>query len=237
MGTLALLPGMDGTGLLFADFVAALGAQVETQVLRYPPDQILGYAELETRVRAALPTDRPLVLLGESFSGPIAISIAATPPPNLRGLILCCTFARFPLPAGIKALAKLLPTPRHTSPKWVGRYLFGQRQSPHLLALLDAAMCEVDPAVRHARLCAIMTVDVTDKLARINMPTLYLRAAEDRVVPRAASELILQKLPCTELVEFPAPHGLLQTMPNEAAVTVREFALRVTAVNAPRRNG
>src|SRR5687768_1455482 len=128
--TLVLLPGMDGTGLLFADFVAALGAQVETQVLRYPPDEILGYAELEARVRAALPTDRPLVLLGESFSGPIAISIAATPPPNLRGLILCCTFARFPLPASIKALAKLLPTPHHTSSRWVSRYLFGQHQSP-----------------------------------------------------------------------------------------------------------
>src|SRR6266567_2475238 len=75
---LVLLPGLDGTGKLFAAFVRALGAGVESRVIGYSPDEPLGYEELEPQVRAALPRDRPYVLLGESFSGPIAMRIAAS---------------------------------------------------------------------------------------------------------------------------------------------------------------
>ncbi|WP_222432862.1 alpha/beta fold hydrolase [Caenimonas sedimenti] len=94
--TLVLLPGMDGTGELFAPFIAAYGGA--TQVVRYPPTAVLNYAGLEEVARSALPRGEPFVLLGESFSGPIAISLAASRPPNLLGVILCCTFARNPRP-------------------------------------------------------------------------------------------------------------------------------------------
>jgi pimeloyl-ACP methyl ester carboxylesterase len=87
-----LLPGLDGTGDLFAPVVDALGPNVPTQIVRYPLSHASDYATCEAIARAALPTDRPYVLLGESFSGPIAVSIAATAPPGLRGLILCSTF-------------------------------------------------------------------------------------------------------------------------------------------------
>ncbi len=43
MITLVLLPGMDGTGCLFADFVSALGSEFETILVRYPSDEPLGY--------------------------------------------------------------------------------------------------------------------------------------------------------------------------------------------------
>jgi hypothetical protein len=56
--TLVLLPGLDGTGMLFKAFVEALKPRVETQIVAYPVDRPLGYAELEVLVRAALPTDR-----------------------------------------------------------------------------------------------------------------------------------------------------------------------------------
>jgi pimeloyl-ACP methyl ester carboxylesterase len=95
---LVLLPGLDGTGDLFAPVVDALGPNVPTQIVRYPLSHASDYAACEAIARGALPTDRPYVLLGESFSGPIAVSIAAAAPPGLRGLILCSTFARNPQP-------------------------------------------------------------------------------------------------------------------------------------------
>jgi thioesterase domain-containing protein len=73
MVALVLLPGMDGTGELFAPFLAALGPDQAVVVVRYPTDRELGYAELEQVARAALPVDQPFILLGESFSGPVAI--------------------------------------------------------------------------------------------------------------------------------------------------------------------
>jgi pimeloyl-ACP methyl ester carboxylesterase len=95
---LVLLPGMDGTASLFSEFSTALGAEFEVIPVSYPSDVPLGYRELEQVARAALPEDKPFVLLGESFSGPIAIAIAASSPPGLLGLVLCCSFARNPLP-------------------------------------------------------------------------------------------------------------------------------------------
>ena len=55
---LVLLPGLDGTGKLFAAFVRALGAGVESRVIGYSPDEPLGYEELELQVRASNPHPR-----------------------------------------------------------------------------------------------------------------------------------------------------------------------------------
>ena len=74
---LLLTPGLEGTGELLAPLVRALGDAIETKVLRYPADAPLSYAELLPRVRAELLQDEPFVLLGESFSGPLAIMLAA----------------------------------------------------------------------------------------------------------------------------------------------------------------
>ena len=99
MTALVVLPGLDGTAQLltgFADAARAAGfARVEA--VAYPTDRTLGYRDLETLARDALPRDEAFVLLGESFSGPVAIAIAADPPPNLRGLVLSTTFARAPV--------------------------------------------------------------------------------------------------------------------------------------------
>src|SRR5688572_19308619 len=92
---LVLLPGMDGTGELFAPLLEVLGSDIETLVIRYP-DRPLDYLEHESFVRAYLPHNRSYVVLGESFSGPIAISLAAAPPPGMLGYVLCVSFVRRP---------------------------------------------------------------------------------------------------------------------------------------------
>jgi len=96
---IVLLPGMDGTGTLSAEFVTALQPEVEALVVSYPNDPALGYTELERIARSWLPATRPFLILGESFSGPIAVSIAATQPPGLVGVVLCGSFVRNPSPS------------------------------------------------------------------------------------------------------------------------------------------
>ena len=99
MISLVVLPGLDGTATQLNDFVQALGlAFDQVGVIEYPRDQPLGYTELESLVRSALPTDRQFILLGESFSGPIALSIAASHPVGLAGIVLCASFAKAPIP-------------------------------------------------------------------------------------------------------------------------------------------
>ncbi len=224
MVALVLLPGLDGTGLLFANFAAALRPDVEIIVVPYPPDAALDYSELEPIVRSFLPKDQPFFLLGESFSGPIAISIAASRPSGLLGLVLCCSFARSPRPS-LSLLRPLLAiAPVAALPLGLlSFFLLGRFSSPALRRSLAESLAQVSPSALRARARAVLSVDVSALLTRVDVPVLYLRASEDRVVPESASQSVVALAPTAKVVDFPAPHFLLQVLPLQAAVAIREF--------------
>jgi len=211
---------MDGSGEFFAEFAAALSPEIDPIVVSYPPRE-LGYGELAAHARKALP-DRPHVLLGESFSGPIAISLAASAPPGLCGVVLVASFARSPMP-----LARVLPLapPVWLVPEWLAaRMLLGRFSTPEYSKLLASAMKRISPAVWRARLRAVRDVDVTAQLAQVKVPILYLRASWDRVVPRAASDWVLRNATNARVVDLEGPHFLLQARPRDAARHVKAFA-------------
>jgi pimeloyl-[acyl-carrier protein] methyl ester esterase len=230
MVALVILPGMDGAAAPRADFVAALGPEIEPRVVSYPPDSALGYAELEALARASLPTDRPYVLLGESFSGPIAISIAASRPPQLIGLILCVTFARNPLPV-LGSMPWLLPLiPFRLAPMRVIRaVLLGRFATAPLSDALRATFEEVSTQTFKARLAAVARGDMRPALAKVRVPVLYLRATEDRLVPRRCADDIALLATQTRIVDIEAPHTLLQVKPAAAAAAAKAFIATLPA--------
>lgn len=71
------MPGLDGSGVLFRPLLKRLPPEVVPQVITYPATTPLGYAELLPHVMAALPESGAFVVLGESFSGPLALMVAA----------------------------------------------------------------------------------------------------------------------------------------------------------------
>ena len=222
--TLVLLPGMDGTGELFAGFVAALGDELVTQVISYPPELKLDYEALEQFVRQRLPRDGAFILLGESFSGPVAIAIAAAPPPGLIGLILCCTFARTPVPLlrFLRPLVSILPiSGRLTS--LLAPFLLGQHASRELRNNLQRALALVPVSTLRMRLRAVLDVDYCARLGQVRLPVLYLQARRDLVVPSSAARLVASLCPHAELASFDAPHLLLQTSPSDSAKVVKVF--------------
>src|SRR5689334_18272732 len=107
---LVLLPGLDGTGVLFRPFLKLLPSSIEPIVVAYPPRQALGYDELLPLVRSTLPKNKPFVLLGESFSGPLSLRIAAERPIDLKGLILAGSFISCPLGFVPTAAERFIPT-------------------------------------------------------------------------------------------------------------------------------
>ena len=224
MVTLVLLPGLDGTGLLFADFVAALKPNVRAIVASYPTDVPLRYDELEPIARSFLPQDEPFFLLAESFSGPIAIAIAASSPPGLLGLVLCCSFARNPMPALGPFRFALGAIPVAAVPMalvcFFGLGRFATRATRPALAQSRA---RVAPAVLRARARAALSINLVSLLSQIKLPVLYLRASEDRIVSGASCEVVSSLLPQTVVVQFPAPHFLLQVLPKPVASTVTDF--------------
>lgn len=222
--TLILLPGMDGTGHLFEPFVAALKDEFKIQIIPYSANQAMGYKALLQLVQAQLPVSEPYVLLGESFSGPIAIELAAQAHPQLLGLVLCSTFVRNPRPAlaHLGCLLKILPI-RTPQMGLLNRLLLGQFSTPALRSALTRAVGQVAPEVMRTRLMAVIDVDVSAHMAAVKVPCLYLRAQHDQLVPQSASKQVRELSPLTQVLELDAPHGLLQAVPLAAAHAVRAF--------------
>jgi pimeloyl-[acyl-carrier protein] methyl ester esterase len=222
---LVLLPGMDGTGLLFDPLVEVLPRTLEPVIVSYPPNELLGYGELLDIVDRALPQDTPFVLLGESFSGPLALMAAAARPRGLVAVVLCASFARSPMPWFPRALHALLRSPVFDLTPSLARsaVLLGPNATPRVRALLRQALGLVESRVIAARARAILGVDVTRELAACPVPILYLRAAADRLVSVGSWRLVAACRPDAREVVLPGPHLLLQTHPVEAVAAIERF--------------
>jgi pimeloyl-ACP methyl ester carboxylesterase len=200
----------------------------------------LVYEELELKVRAALPLDRPYVLLGESFSGPIAMRIAACAPVWLDGVILCGTFASNPYPrlAWARPFAFLLPI--KSLPRWIrAPVMWGSRNPRRAPRTAQRAIASVARAVVRRRIAAILTVDAAPSLERIAIPVLIIYGRCDRVVPYAATASLIALLPGAAVVPIDGPHLLLQACPEECSAAVLKFlaAPQILARSASRPLG
>jgi len=225
---LVLLPGLDGTGTLFNDFVANLPPDIEPIVARYSVDQPLSYLKLEEIARALLPRNGRFVLLGESFSGPIAISIAASKPAGLAGLVLCCTFARYPRPL-LRRLHWLAPYIPVAGPLVVAarKIVTPGGVETAVAEKLNAARNMVAKGVFRARVGELLRVDVTNRIAEVDVPILDLRAKRDGIVPNRSGQAIRTLGRRVEAVDIEGPHFLLQAKPSEAAKIISDFVRTV----------
>jgi pimeloyl-ACP methyl ester carboxylesterase len=222
---------MDGTGELFAPLRKALPPSLQVEVIRYPGHEALGYEELQKIVESRIASE-PFVLLGESFSGPLAISLAATQPAGLRGLILACTFARNPRPA-LSFLSPLTDNwvSRNISPhaltRVVSPFLLGGFAPSSSRAMLEQALRQLSPQAMSKRMQEILKVDVSDKLKLLRVPVMYLQAKQDHVVPGTAAQLLKQNLPSLETARIDGPHCLLQASPVPAALAIEGFCRKL----------
>jgi pimeloyl-[acyl-carrier protein] methyl ester esterase len=228
---LVLLPGLDGTGIFFRPLLPHLPAWIEPVVVSYPGDVPLGYEELLPRVLDAL-LDGPFALLGESFSGPLAVLAAACRPPGLEAVILCATFARSPHPHVPRWC-------RHLVGPWVFwnfpvtgrvRLFLGGRDTNALRSLAAEALPLVRPAVWARRVRAAHMVDVRSELACCPVPVLCLRGRRDRIVVPAVSLRTIRRVnPAVRVAMVGSGHLLLQTRPAEAAAAIVSFLADVAS--------
>ncbi|GAB3097629.1 alpha/beta fold hydrolase [Lysobacter terrae] len=223
MTALIVLPGLDGTATLHAEFLSACDAFESAVAIPYPTHRPLGYRELEVLVRAELPTSDPFVLLGESFSGPIALSIAANPPANLVGVVLSTTFVASPFRplAPLAPLLRLVPV-RSVPLAVLSWLLLGRWATRELQASLQSALQSVSPDVLNFRAETALRASIPNA-GTIAVPTLCLRATDDRLLPASAGERIRSAIAGCEVVQITGPHLLLQAAPVECARVVSEF--------------
>ena len=223
---LVLLPGLDGTGDLFANLLSEFPEGMKVITRGYPARQILPYPELVAWLDGVVPKDEPYVLLGESYGSPLAVMFAATHPPNLVGLILCVGFVSNPV-RHWGFLPRLLSRPlffRISPPDFLLEYFIAGAGPPESLKLaVNRATRSVHPDVLAARARAVLEVDASAELRRVKVPMLYMQAAEDRLVSSECLDEIKGLRPETMAVSISSPHLMLQRQPQVAAKAIVQF--------------
>jgi pimeloyl-ACP methyl ester carboxylesterase len=217
---IVILPGLDGTGELLKPLVDGLSLHRLVQLIAYPTDQQLGYDQLVTFVAKRAPKGN-FFILGESFSGPIAIEFAATNP-HVVGLILASSFARHPLPK------LLLPFVRILDMRWIPSsivvsMLLGSTGTDELKSHLIRVLRKLPPMVIRARASEVLRVDKRSRLREITCPVLCLHGRYDRLVRRKYVDEIALAQPGCRVSWFDASHMLLETHPDEASKAINEF--------------
>lgn len=166
--------------------------------------------------------DSPFVLLGESFSGPLAYRLALRQPQGLRGVIFAASFLRCPHP--LLTLTRYLPLPGGllNSAALLKLFCVGQGASPALLELLRVEVRQLPQDLLRARLHSLS--ELQEPTQPLELPTLHLLPRQDRLVSRRA--LTLHKH-CQNLqeVELDGPHFLLQSQPAACARAINAFML------------
>jgi pimeloyl-[acyl-carrier protein] methyl ester esterase len=223
---LVLLPGLDGTGVLFADFLKVLPSSCNTTVVSYPTNIFLPYSELIQLVRDAVPKTEPFIVLAESFSTPLAFKYAATNPSNLAAVVICAGFARNPF-VGWSGFVKAVAKPwffRLKPPKFVLEYfLVGRNAPPQLIRRLRQTLQRVHPEVLSSRVREVMDCDARNELARITVPVMALAALHDRLLSASCQKEILRVRPDIGFATVEGPHMLLQREPQKVANLVVPF--------------
>jgi pimeloyl-ACP methyl ester carboxylesterase len=226
MTTLVVLPGLDGTATLHSAFSDAARAAFDSiAVISYPANELLDYVALERLVRSELPSTARFVLLGESFSGPIALSIAADPPSNLLGVVLSTTFAKSPVPlvAPFAPFVRFVPVRALPLPllSW---WLLGRWATPQLEAALQSALLAVMPEVLLSRAESALKANALTVCRLVTVPVLYLRGTNDRLLNRRAGSQISEAIKHCIIKDIAGPHLLLQAAPEACAQAVSAFA-------------
>ena len=216
---IVLLPGLDGTGDLFHPLVASSPRELRPLVVKLPPRG--SYAELLHHVRSQLPPYERFVVLGESFSGPLALAVAREERSRVAAVILCNSFVVAPVTPMLRFLPWwILFSVR--PPRWAVRhFLVGASASPELVSAVRAAVARTPRAVLVERMRSIFRLTAT-KSSPLNVPLLILSSRQDalvspnlRALRNVAAAVVVKKLD--------GPHLLLQATPHQAWAEISAF--------------
>jgi pimeloyl-ACP methyl ester carboxylesterase len=220
---LTLLPGFDGTGELFGPLQAALGSKLLSKAVRYDAERVLD--DYVDSVASVLPKENA-VLIAESFSGPVALSLLDRYPDRIKCAVLCATFAVSPCRSLTRA-ARFLPTfmfaPTPIQRRLLRDFCLNGESDDALVDQANAVIHSVSAATIQNRLQVLSGVDMTSLLPQIATPVLYLRAMQDRIVNSRLSRKLTQELPRVTVQEIEGPHLLLQSRPTQCAAAISRF--------------
>ncbi len=214
-----LLPGLHGSLALFSSFVALAPPWARCLPIALPTIGGQSFEVLATAIEPELRSLEGFVLVGESFSGPIAARLAARLGQKVALLVLCNPLVEMPFgfPVGLAATA----VASRRMPAWSAAAVLagGDR------TLGRAALAEVralPKSVLEARLASAFTASAGELAPLLAAPLLGILGTRDRLVSAARSRALFRGVPFSTVVELDAPHLVAQTKPAEVWDAISE---------------
>ncbi len=183
-----LVPGIDGTGLLFYRQVPLLEPRYAVTTTRLRDDARAMdelVADLHRSIQMA--ANGPVTLLGESFGGALALSYALAHPERVGRLVILNSFAHFGSPARLWLGYHLLRATPWGMMRLVrqlnGRRMHSLGTGPEEIRRFLELMRNTTREGYLSRLRILRDYDLREQLAALQMPVLYLAADRDVLVP------------------------------------------------------
>ena len=185
-----LVPGLDGTGQLFYRQRPLLmrSRRVATYALRdSASDMQTLVSDLARVIEAAAPVDRRAIVIGESFGGTLAMSLALAMPERVAGLVVVNSFAHFSPQVllhlgrvGVRAVPwRMMPLLR----RMVASRLHSAHTPADDLREFKRVTMRATREGYANRLAILMQYDIRGRLHELRMPTLFLAAELDHFIP------------------------------------------------------
>lgn len=213
--------------------LAPLKTAYPVRTMRLPEelDDVERYADfLATQVEGL----SDYVLVGDSYGAVISLTLALRQPTGLRALVLSGGFAANPLPAWKNSAGRAShyvrgslyrnATQRYHAHSLTSKF-DDDAEVPHTQNDYRQLFIENTPAGSYsARVASVISFDVRDQLAKVDVPTLLITPADDQLVGENAARELREGLPNAREVVLPSTgHMFRFTHPSLYGQTILEF--------------
>ena len=204
---IVLVPGLAGGWRLLAPLARRLarhhqvilyGLRRDGSPLGPPARSVADYARDLADLLDELRLERPTVL-GVSFGGAVALELAVERPQRIGGLVLQGVEARFRMTLGATIARRVLERfPLPADNRFFNQFfnlLHGGKPEAGPLADFVVERCwETDQSVMAHRIGLLEGFDVSDRLWRIDVPTLVLAGTRDVIVPPSRQRALAESI-------------------------------------------
>lgn len=215
-----LIPGLDGTGLLYYRQVKPLEEHYRVLAWRFQPRAVFDYRELIEELACSTLDEPPdsVVVVGESFGGTIALHYALTYAEKVSRLVLINAFSTYKHRIRIRLGCSLAPLLKWKGIHELKNFIVDRTLALEGIRLEDRKRYrECISQVYHPAYCRRLQlareVDLRSRLQSVAIPTLIFASGRDKIVPSVEeARFMCTRIPDARLYEFPqAGHALLLT--------------------------
>ena len=226
MGThlkIILLPGLDGTGLLFKGLLEALPDDLEVDVICLNDLSARTYNEQAIEL-AAQYVGTDLVLVAESYSGRLAYEWCGVSNAAVHAVVFLASFVSAPL--SVSGFASYLPLsllkPHRLDRYLVNRVGFAGVGAPELIDQVFESIRLTDQHKFKQRLKNISQLNTPSKI--YNIPSVYIRPSDDYLVANKAVAAMTSVFNNLKVVRVSGGHFIAQSSPTLCSNIIQKMA-------------